>query len=152
MKKEKEAVKVLAQNRKARFSYEILESFEAGIVLTGTEVKSARQGRVNLQDAYASVEKGEVFIKGMHISPYDQGNRFNPDPLRKRKLLLHKREIRKLAVSVQQEGLTLIPLRLYLKRGLIKLELAIAKGKKLYDKRESIKKRETERELSRNYR
>ncbi len=148
----KEAVKVLAQNRKARFSYEILESFEAGIVLTGTEVKSARQGRVNLQDAYATVDKGEVFIKGMHISPYDQGNRFNPDPLRKRKLLLHKREIRKLAVSVQQEGLTLIPLRLYLKRGLIKLELAIAKGKKLYDKRESIKKRETERELSRNYR
>ncbi len=148
----KESVKVLAQNRKARFSYEILESFEAGIVLTGTEVKSARQGRVNLQDAYATVEKGEVFIKGMHISPYDQGNRFNPDPLRKRKLLLHKREIRKLAVSVQQEGLTLIPLRLYLKRGLIKLELAIAKGKKLYDKRESIKKRETERELSRNYR
>lgn len=148
----KESVKVLAQNRKARFSYEILESFEAGIVLTGTEVKSARQGRVNLQDAYATVEKGEVFIKGMHISPYDQGNRFNPDPLRKRKLLLHKREIRKLAVSVQQEGLTLIPLRLYLKRALIKLELAIAKGKKLYDKRESIKKRETERELSRNYR
>ena len=97
----KEAVKVLAQNRKARFSYEILESFEAGIVLTGTEVKSARQGRVNLQDAYATVDKGEVFIKGMHISPYDQGNRFNPDPLRKRKLLLHKREIRKLAVSVQ---------------------------------------------------
>lgn len=148
----KESIKVLAQNRKARFSYEILESFEAGIVLTGTEVKSARQGRVNLQDAYATVEKDEVFIKGMHISPYDQGNRFNPDPLRKRKLLLHKREIRKLAVSVQQEGLTLIPLRLYLKRGLIKLELAIAKGKKLYDKRESIKKRETERELSRNYR
>ena len=148
----KEAVKILAQNRKARFSYEILESFEAGIVLTGTEVKSARQGRVNLQDAYAAVEKGEVFIKGMHISPYDQGNRFNPDPLRKRKLLLHKREIRKLAVSVQQEGLTLIPLRLYLKRGLIKLELSIAKGKKLYDKRESIKKRETERELTRNYR
>ncbi|MDD7402194.1 MAG: SsrA-binding protein SmpB [Eubacteriales bacterium] len=148
----KEAVKILAQNRKARFSYEILESFEAGIVLTGTEVKSARQGRVNLQDAYAAVEKGEVFIKGMHISPYDQGNRFNPDPMRKRKLLLHKREIRKLAVSVQQEGLTLIPLRLYLKRGLIKLELSIAKGKKLYDKRESIKKRETERELTRNYR
>lgn len=148
----KEAVKILAQNRKARFSYEILESFEAGIVLTGTEVKSARQGRVNLQDAYAAVEKGEVFIKGMHISPYDQGNRFNPDPMRKRKLLLHKREIRKLTVSVQQEGLTLIPLRLYLKRGLIKLELSIAKGKKLYDKRESIKKRETERELTRNYR
>ncbi|MDO5033434.1 MAG: SsrA-binding protein SmpB [Eubacteriales bacterium] len=148
----KEEVKVLAHNRKAGFSYEILERFEAGLVLTGTEVKSVRQGKVNLQEAYATVERGEVFVKSMHISPYDQGNRFNPDPLRKRKLLLHKSEIRKLAASIQQEGLTLVPLRLYLKRGLIKLELAIAKGKKLYDKRETIKKRELERELARNYR
>ncbi len=146
----KEGIKILIKNRKARFDYHILDTYEAGLVLHGTEVKSIRQGKANIGEAYCSIENDEAFIIGMHISPYEQGNRFNVDPDRKRKLLLHKREIIQLKTKINQDGLTLIPLQLYLKEGLVKLELAVAKGKKLYDKRESIKKKEQEREISRN--
>lgn len=146
----KEGIKILVKNRKARFDYHILDTYEAGLVLHGTEVKSIRQGKANISEAYCSIENDEAFIRGMHISPYEQGNRFNVDPDRKRKLLLHKREIIQLKTKINQDGLTLIPLQLYLKEGLVKLELAVAKGKKLYDKRESIKKKEQEREISRN--
>ncbi|WP_204260304.1 SsrA-binding protein SmpB [Caloranaerobacter azorensis] len=126
------------------------ETFEAGIVLTGTEVKSIRQGRVNLKDSYAVVEDGEVFINNMHISPYEQGNIYNTDPLRKRKLLLHKREINKLIGYTTQKGYSLIPLSIYIKNGLVKLELSIAKGKKLYDKRHDIAKRDAERRIQKH--
>ena len=147
--------KTLARNRKARHEYFIEDSLEVGLVLKGTEVKSIRQGRVNIGESYAVVEDGEVFIYNMHISPYEQGNIQNVDPLRKRKLLLHKREILKLSQEVSQKGKTLIPLKLYLTRGKVKLELAIAKGKKLHDKRESIArkdaKRQAERELKDRY-
>lgn len=137
----------LATNRKARHEYHIEDSIEAGLVLRGTEVKSIRQGRVNLKESYAVVEGGEIFVRGMHISPYEQGGIHNQDPLRKRKLLLHKREIRRLEQAVKQKGLTLIPLRLYLKRGRVKMELALARGKKLYDKREAIAKRDAGRRI-----
>lgn len=143
----KEDVKVLATNRKATHEYFIDETIEAGLVLTGTEVKSVRQGKINLKESYASIEKGEVFINGMHISPYEQGNIYNVDPVRKRKLLLHKREIRKLNSYIMQKGYTLVPLKVYLKNGLVKLELAIARGKKLYDKREDIAKKDAERRM-----
>ncbi len=135
----------IAENRKARHDYHIEETMEAGIALQGTEVKSLRLGRVNLRDSYARVENGEVFLYGMHISPYEQGNRFNHDPLRVRKLLLHKREIRRLIGKTRDEGYTLVPTRLYFKNGKAKVELALAKGKKLYDKREAIAKRDAER-------
>lgn len=135
----------IAENRKARHDYHIEETMEAGIALQGTEVKSLRLGRVNLRDSYARVENGEVFLYGMHISPYEQGNRFNHDPLRVRKLLLHKREIRRLIGKTREEGYTLVPTRLYFKNGKAKVELALAKGKKLYDKREAIAKRDAER-------
>ncbi|NLM38663.1 MAG: SsrA-binding protein SmpB [Firmicutes bacterium] len=137
--------KHIADNRKARHDYHIEETIEAGIALQGTEVKSLRLGRVNLRDSYARVQNGEVFLHGVHISPYEQGNRFNHDPLRVRKLLLHKREIRRLAAKVKEEGFTLVPIKLYFKNGKCKVELALAKGKKLYDKRDSIAKREAER-------
>ncbi|MBU5437900.1 SsrA-binding protein SmpB [Tissierella sp. MSJ-40] len=139
--------KVVATNRKARYEYFIEDTFEAGLVLTGTEVKSVRQGKLNIKDSYAIIENGEAYINNMHISPYEQGNIYNVDPLRKRKLLLHKREIRKLLSSIMQDGYTLVPLSVYLKDGLVKLELAIAKGKKLYDKRESIAKKDAERRI-----
>lgn len=145
---ESENVKIVARNRKARHEYFIEETIEAGIVLKGTEVKSVREGRVNIKESYGVVENGEVFIYNMHISPYEQGNIYNTDPLRKKKLLLHKREIRKLESAVMQKGYTLVPLSVYINEdGLVKVELAIAKGKKLYDKRESIAKRDAERRM-----
>ncbi len=147
IKMKKDGIKTVATNRKARHEYFIEETYEAGIALTGTEVKSIRQGKVNVKDSYASIEKGEVFLNNMHISPYEQGNIFNVDPLRKRKLLLHKREIRKLMVATTQKGYTLVPLSVYIKDGLVKIELAVAKGKKLYDKREDIAKRDAERRM-----
>jgi SsrA-binding protein len=148
-RKERSANPVLAKNRAARHEFHILEVFEAGIELLGTEVKSAREGRVNLKEAYGKVKNGEVFLVNSHISPYTHGNRENHDPLRPRKLLLHRREIGKLAKAVETAGLTLVPLAMILKGGLIKLEIAIAKGKKLHDKREDSRKREAEREIAR---
>lgn len=148
----KEPVKVVAENRKARHDYFIEETYEAGIALVGTEVKSLRAGKANLRDSYAEVINGEVFLQNMHISPYEKGNRFNHDPKRPRKLLLHKREIRRLLGGTTQRGYTLIPLRIYFKRGKAKVELALARGKKLYDKRESIARRDAEREIAREIR
>ncbi len=141
----------MAVNRKARHDYHIEETYEAGIVLTGTEIKSIRAGRVNIRDSYARVENGEVFLLNAHISPYEQGNRYNHDPLRPRKLLLNKRERRQLHSKTQEKGLTLIPLRIYLKNGRAKLELAVARGKKLYDKREDIAARDAKREMERAF-
>ena len=142
--------KLLANNKKARHDFFIEEVYEAGIVLTGTEIKSLRQGRVNLKESYAKIEKGEVFIYNMHISPYEQGNRYNVDPLRERKLLLHKQEIRKLIGYTTQKGLTLVPLQIYInEKGLVKMEIAVARGKKLYDKREDIAKRDAGRRMER---
>ena len=143
----KENVKIVATNRKARHEYFIEETIEAGLVLKGTEVKSVRQGKINVKESYAVVENGEVYVYNMHISPYEQGNIYNADPIRKRKLLLHKREIRKLDSFIMQKGYTLIPLTVYIKDGLVKVELAAAKGKKLYDKRESIAKKDAERRI-----
>lgn len=137
----------LATNRKARHDYFIEETLEAGIVLTGTEVKSIRQGRLNLKDSYALIRDGEVFLDGVHISPYEQGNIFNVDPERRRKLLLHRHEILRLKRQLDQKGLTLVPLRVYLVRGRVKVELGLARGKKLYDKRETIAKRDADRRM-----
>jgi SsrA-binding protein len=142
---------VAVSNRKARHEYEILDTREAGVVLQGTEVKSLRDGRANLQDAFARLDGGEVWLHNMHISPYEAGNRFNHDPLRPRKLLLHKSEIRKLIGQVEQKGLTLIPLDLYFRRGMAKVTLALVRGKKLHDKREDLKKRDMQREMERGY-
>ncbi|RKD29127.1 SsrA-binding protein SmpB [Thermohalobacter berrensis] len=139
--------RIIARNKKARHDYFIEETIEAGIVLKGTEVKSIRQGKVNLKDSYAMVEDGEVFLNNMHISPYEQGNIYNVDPLRKRKLLLHKREINKLIGYTTQKGYSLIPLSVYFKNGKVKIELAIAKGKKIYDKRQDIAKKDAERRM-----
>lgn|SRR5690554_5647072 len=143
----KGGIKVLATNRKARHDYFIEDTIETGIVLKGTEVKSIRLGKLNLKDSYASIDNGEVYLNNMHISPYEQGNIYNVDPVRKRKLLLHKREIRKLSQEVSLKGLTLVPLSVYLKDGKVKIELAIARGKKLYDKREDIAKKDAERRM-----
>lgn len=134
----------LATNRKARHDYFIDKVYEVGIVLKGTEVKSIRKGSVNLKDSYASVKDGEVFVEGMHISPFEQGNIFNVDPLRKRKLLLHKSEIRKIEREISQKGYTLVPLSLYLVKGRVKMELGLARGKKLYDKRAALAKRDSD--------
>ena len=142
--------KTLARNKKARHNYFIEESMEVGLVLTGTEVKSMRQGKVNIKDSYAQIENGEVFVINMHVSPYEQGNIYNTDPLRKRKLLLHKKEINKLTGYTTQKGYSLIPLALYLKNGKVKMELSVAKGKKLYDKRDSIAKRDAERRIQKH--
>lgn len=147
MAKEKEQGRVLASNRKARHDYFIEDTIEAGIVLTGTEVKSIRQGRLNLKDSYALVEGGEVYLLNMHISPYEQGNIYNTDPVRKRKLLLHKREITKLIGLIQQKGYSLIPLSVYLKKGKVKIQLSVAVGKKNYDKRHEIAKKDAERRM-----
>lgn len=141
--------KTIAQNKKAYHDYFIEETFEAGIVLSGTEVKSLRQGRVNLKDSHAAVHRGELFLYGMHISPYEQGNIYNKDPLRTRKLLMHKREIDKLYGLVKQDGYSLVPLSLYFKDGRAKLELALAKGKKLYDKREDAARKSAKRDIER---
>lgn len=144
-----DAIKVVAQNKKARHDFFIEQTMEAGLVLSGTEVKSIRQGKVNLKDSYAEIKNGEIFLVGAHITPYEQGNIFNKDPLRDRKLLVHKAEINKLIGYTQRDGMALVPLQLYLKRGKVKLELAVAKGKKLYDKREDIAKRDANREIDR---
>ncbi|WP_036730238.1 SsrA-binding protein SmpB [Peptoniphilus mikwangii] len=137
----------LATNRKARHDYFIEDTIETGIELRGTEVKSLRKGKANISDAYAEIKNGEVFVENMHISPYEQGNIFNVDPLRVRKLLLHKSEIRRLERDTTLKGYTLIPLKLYLNRGRVKLELAVAKGKKLYDKRETLAKKDAQRKI-----
>ncbi|MBQ2662253.1 MAG: SsrA-binding protein SmpB [Clostridia bacterium] len=141
--------KLIAENRKARHEYFIEETYECGISLVGTEVKSIRGGKVNLKDSYAQIINDEVFVIGMHISPYEQGNIFNRDPFRNRKLLLHKYEIRKLKTRAQADGYSLIPLNIYFKDGRVKLLLAVAKGKKLYDKRHSIAERDAKRDMDR---
>ncbi len=150
MKEQSEGFKIVTDNRKARYLYEILETYEAGLELQGSEVKSIRQGKANLQDGYALIRNGEAMLLNVHISPYEKtAAYFNHDPRRSRKLLLHKQEIRKLIGKVEQQGLTLIPLKMYMKRGLVKITIALAKGKKVHDKRESIKKRDDQREMSR---
>ena len=138
--------KLIASNRKAYHDYFILDKFEAGIALLGTEVKSSREGKVNLKDSYASIKGGEAFLLNCHISPYSHGNRENHDPVRTRKLLLHRKEIRKLIGKTQEKGLTLVPLRIYFKRGKVKVELGVARGKKNYDKRETERRKEADRE------
>lgn len=142
-------VKQIAENRKARHDYFILETYEAGIALVGTEVKSIRQGAVNLKDSWCSIENGELFLRDMHISPYEKGNLFNRDPRRPRRLLMHKREILKLFGMLKTQGLTLIPLSLYFKDSKVKVQLGLCKGKKLYDKRETAAKRSANREIDR---
>ncbi|MBQ4052142.1 MAG: SsrA-binding protein SmpB [Clostridia bacterium] len=139
--------KYIAKNKKASFDYFILSTYEAGIALFGTEIKSIRQGRVNLKDSYCEFNEGELYVRGMHISPYEQGNIFNRDPLRLRKLLMHKREIMSLFGKTKQEGLTLIPLSLYFSGSKVKVELGLCRGKKNYDKRETIAKKEAAREM-----
>jgi SsrA-binding protein len=144
-------IKIVTTNRKAYHDYEILETIEAGIVLKGTEVKSLRQGKVSIQDSYAIIKEGEVWLLNMHISPYEYGNIYNHDPLRDKKLLLHKREIIRLSTKVKERGLTLIPLKVYFKNGKAKVELALVRGKKKYEKKEDIAERELQRELKRKY-
>lgn len=145
-----DARKVVARNRKARHEYEILDTFEAGMALKGPEVKSLRVGKASFQDAYAMVEGGEVWLHSLHISPYEQANRFNEDPLRVRKLLLNRHEIRRLVGKVEEKGLTLVPLEIYFLRGRAKVQLALARGKKLHDKREALKQRQLDREARRS--
>ncbi|MCY3035707.1 MULTISPECIES: SsrA-binding protein SmpB [Aerococcus] len=140
---------VVATNRKANHDYIIEDTIEAGLVLTGTEIKSIRKGKVNLKDSFARVENGQVWVYGMHVSPFEQGNRFNPDPMRQRKLLLKKREINRLAKHVSQEGYAIIPLRMYIKRGFAKLLIGIGKGKKKYDKRQALKEKDMKRDIKR---
>lgn len=144
--------KLIADNRKARFEYDILDRLETGIVLQGTEVKSVRQGHLSLSESYVKVKRGELYLIGAHIAPYEQGNRFNHEPLRDRKLLAHRHEIRRLDAAVQQKGLTLIPTKAYFVKGRVKIEVGLARGKKLYDKRKAIKDREIERHLQQRVR
>ena len=144
--------KQVAQNKKAYHDYFIEETYEAGIVLQGTEIKSIRNSRLNLKDAHARIQNGEVYLYNMHISPYEQGNRFNHDPLRVRKLLLHKREINKLIGITKEQGYTLVPLKVYLKNGFAKVLIGLGKGKKQYDKREDLKKKEAKRDIERAFR
>lgn len=151
MNSKKSETKTLAENRKARHDYFIEEGYEAGIVLVGTEVKSVRQGKANLKDSYADIRNGEIFVRNMHISPYEKGNIFNVDPLRERKLLMHGDEIRKLLGYMTQKGYTLIPLSLYLKNGRVKVHLAVAKGKKDYDKRDSMLEKAAKRDIEREF-
>ena len=146
---ESNKIKIIATNRKANFQYSIVKKYEAGIVLLGTEVKSLRDSKVNLQESYAKFKKDGLWLMNCHISEYKYGNLNNHEPLRQKKLLLNKSELKRIKVQMQEKGLTLIPLKIYFKSSLIKIEMGIAKGKKLYDKRESIKKRETERKLKR---
>jgi len=141
--------RVIASNRRARFEYEVIDRFEAGLVLVGPEVKSLRAGKANLGDAYATIRRGEMFLEKLHISPYEPATRENPEPMRSRKLLLHRREIARLAGRVAERGLTLVPLSLYFKDGRAKVELALARGKRQHDKRESLKRREHDREAQR---
>jgi SsrA-binding protein len=151
MPKDSRAETVVSTNRKALHEYFILDRYEAGIVLKGTEVKSLRQNAANLQDGYVVIRNGELWVIGLHISPFDKGNINNHDPKRDRKLLMHRKEIRKLAGRTSEKGLTLIPLRVYFTKNIAKVEIGIAKGKKAYDKREAIARRETERALRREY-
>ncbi len=144
-------IKVAAQNRKARHDYFIEGTLECGIALVGTEVKSIRKGSLNLKDSYAQVKNGELYLIGMHVSPYEQGNIYNHDPFRTRKLLAHAREIKKLGVKTQAEGYSLVPLSVYFRDGKVKVELAVAKGKKLYDKRASIAERDADRDMDRSF-
>lgn len=143
--------RLIVSNRKARHEYAVLDSFEAGLVLQGTEVKALREGRANLQDAFARFERGELWLHNLHISPYEPGNRFNHDPLRPRKLLLHRRELRRLVGQVEQKGLTLVPLDLHFTGGVAKVNLGLVRGKKLHDKRDDVKKRDAEREMARDW-
>jgi SsrA-binding protein len=150
MSDKSDGFKIVSDNRQARFQYEILETYEAGIELAGTEVKSIRQGKVNLRDGFALVRNGEVFLHNVHISPHQTASQvFNHDPTRTRKLLLHRDEIRKLIGKVEQQGLTLVPLKMYLKRGWVKVDLALVRGKKLHDKREDLKRRQDKRDMER---
>ena len=144
-----QGIKVIATNKKAFHDYFVEERYECGIALFGTEVKSMRLGKVNLKESWAQVRKGEVWVEGMHISPYEQGNIFNRDPLRAKKLLMHKKEIRKLDALVMRQGYTLVPLEIYLKDGRMKLQLGLCKGKQLHDKRDSMAKRDSDREIQR---
>lgn len=150
-KKKQNTENYLAQNRKARFNYAIAETFEAGILLTGTEIKSVRAGQITIGDGFVTIHNGSALLTNVHISSYVQGNQFNVDPLRTRQLLLHKREIRILEKAAQEQGVTIIPLKVYLKHGFAKVLIGIGRGKKKYDKREDIKKRDQERELSRRF-
>ncbi|HBB31153.1 MAG TPA: SsrA-binding protein [Cyanobacteria bacterium UBA8803] len=145
-----ESYKIVSDNRQARFRYDVLETYEAGIELKGTEVKSIRAGKVNLRDGYALIRNGQAWLLNVHISPYERtSDYFNHDPRRTRRLLLHKQEIRKLIGKVEQQGLTLVPLKMYLKRGLVKISIALCKGKKIHDKRETVKERQDQREMAR---
>ena len=148
---EEEGGTTVATNRKARHTYAVLESLEAGLVLTGTEVKSLRQGNANIAEAFARVTRGEIWLEGMHVSPYEHGSYANVDPLRIRKLLLHKKEIRKLVARSQEPGVTLIPLKVYFKKSVAKVLLGICKGKRAYDRREDLARREIERDIKRTY-
>lgn len=150
--KQREDIKVVSENRKAWHDYFIDEKYEAGLALTGTEVKSLRLGHATLRDGYAAVENGELFLYNVHISPFEQGNRFNHEPLRKRKLLMHKQEIMRLMGRVREKGFTLVPLQLYFKRGRAKVEIGLARGKRQYDKRHDIAEREAQREMQRDFR
>ncbi|MDI6776263.1 MAG: SsrA-binding protein SmpB [Syntrophales bacterium] len=143
--------KIICQNKTARHNYSIDDTYEAGIVLMGTEVKSAREGKVNLKDSYALVKNDEVYLHDMHIGPYSHGNRSNHDPLRVRKLLLHRREIKKLYGKSREKGLTLVPLKLYFKNGKVKVEIGVGRGKKLYDKREHLKMRQHRRDMEKEF-
>ena len=147
----KEAQKLIANNKKVFHDYFLEETFEAGIELAGTEVKSLRMGKCSIKESFIHIENGEVIIYGMHISPYEKGNIFNKDPLRPRKLLMHKREITKLAGQIAQKGFTIVPVEVYFKNGLVKVEIALARGKKLYDKRQDIAKKDAKREAERDF-
>jgi len=146
--REPEAKKTVARNKKALFDYHVVEAFEAGLVLTGPEVKSIRAGKASLAEAFARVDNGEVWLHGMHVSPYDPASRWNTDPVRPRKLLLRNKEIRKLIGASKETGITLVPLDLYIARGYVKVTIALARGKKLFDKRETLKKKDAEREIA----
>ena len=143
-------IKPVAQNKKAYHDYFVLEKYEAGIELFGTEVKSIRQGKINLKDSWCHIKDNEIFVNGMHISPYEQGNIFNRDPMRVKRLLMHKKEIRRLYATVKQDGLSIVPLSVYFKNGRAKVEIGLCKGKKLYDKREVAAKKSAERNIRRN--
>jgi SsrA-binding protein len=149
---EKELIEPIARNRRARHEYELLESWEAGLVLQGTEVKSLRAGQANLNDAFGIVREGEVFLINLHIAPYSHGGNYNHEPTRTRKLLLHRREIRRLIGSVERKGLTLVPLELYFRRGQAKVRIALGRGKQAHDKRADLKKRDAERDIARVFR
>ena len=145
-------IKIIAKNKRARHDYHVVDTIEAGIVLKGTEVKSVRMGKVQIVDSFARIENGELYVHGVHISPYEQGNRFNVDPRRTRKLLVHRAEIRRVGRQVREKGMTLVPLSVYLKRGRVKVEVGICRGKRAYDKREAIRKRDADRDMERSLR